>query len=1003
MEKRGKAFLGIVLLAFLLTGWASAKGQNLVVIPPDTVLAPGQGVKFEAHVFQEDGTPLQGVEIRWMVEPDTLGSITEDGFFTAGPNPGEGKIIAIAHVFNLQLKTEIEVKIASPALPRVRVEIRPKEVAVSPGEQVQFRARALDPAGNIIPNVHFRWKVRPRNLGWITGDGLFTAGNQTGLGYVIAMAEIRGHVYKGRAVVAVGLEPTAQLSGTVEDEALGTPIEDARVVALRLGPIPWIKRARTDSLGNYTINELIPGVYIVWAKANGYVREYYEEAQFLEEATPLRVAEGDSLTGIDFTLSRGGTITGVVLEDTGMLPVIVPIEGAHVVAELVVKPWIKYHTFSETDGTYKLEGLPGGFYYVYAEKPGYAREYYDDAPDRAHATIVEVQEGATVEDIDFSLEVRSAIVGFVFSEADTTPVQGAIVCAQPIWESPGTHARRAATDANGRYILPVRPGWYIVSATAKGFLKEYYDDADSVQDATPVEVVEGQHTRDVNFYLTPLAVISGTVVDQETGEPIFGARVIAFPEAYFARPYIAFTDSNGVYEIKNVRPGTYLIKATAEGYLPEFYEEAPDRQSATPVVVEAGDVITGIDFTLTKGGAISGVVLSELTTEPIPRAVVTAICLDYSFQKWAFSDSTGHYRITGLPAGNYIVMANARGYAPEYYDNVPTPDLATPVEVTPPDEVTDINFTLMPIVSPTGGIAGTVTSEFTDMPIPGAWVIAIPLRPGRLHLTRTGPNGNYLLLGLKTGAYYVLAWAPGFMAEFYDNAHNWQDADPVRVEAPNITQGIDFSLTPRRIGPYTIRGRVVSRGDGRPLEEALVFAQEHRSGEMAGFATTDNRGRFEISGVPPGQYRVFAMKVGFVSPSEATDSTSVNVGEGQDAEGIELALASTGTGIEAKGEASVPQTFALFQNMPNPFNPSTEIRFQLPTSCRVVLKVYNILGQEVRTLMEEQKAAGLYRISWDGRDDFGNPVPSGIYFLRLRAEKAGTTQYSAMKKMILVR
>lgn len=1001
MGERGKAFLGIVFLALLLTGWANAKGQNLVVIPGDTVLAPGQGVKFEAYVFKENGAPLSEARIQWMVEPDTLGSITEDGFFRAGPNPGEGKIIA--HALNLRLRREIEVKILSSSSPPIQVEIRPKEVAASPGEQVQFRARALDPSGNIIPNVHFRWMVRPRDLGWITGDGLFTAGNWTGCGYIIAMAEIQGHVYKGRAVVAVGLSPTAQLSGTVEDEALGTPIEEARVVALRLGPIPWVKRARTDSLGNYTIDELIPGVYIVWAKARGYLREYYEEAKFLEEATPLRVAEGDSLAGINFTLSRGGTITGVVLEDTGVLPVILPIEGAHVVAELVVKPWIKYHSFSEADGTYKLEGLPGGSYYVYAEKPGYAREYYQDAPDRAHATMVEVQEGTTVEGIDFSLEVRSAIVGLVFSEVDTTPVQGAIVSAQPIWESPDIHPRRVATDANGRYILPVPPGWYIVSAVARGFLKEYYDDADSVQDATPVEVVEGQHTRDINFYLTPLAVISGRVVDQETGEPLFGARVIAFPEAYFARPYIALTDSNGIYQIKNLRPGTYLIKATAEGYLPEFYKEAPDRQSATPVVVEAGDVITDIDFTLTKGGAISGVVLSELTTEPIPRAVVTAICLDYPFRGWAFSDSTGHYRITGLPAGHYVVMANARGYAPEYYDNVSTPDLATPVEVTPPDEVTDINFSLMPVVSPRGGIAGTVTSEFTGMPIPGAWVIAIPLRPGRLHLTRTGPNGNYLLLGLKTGEYYVLAWAPGFIAEFYDNAHSWRDADPVRVEAPNITQGIDFSLTPRRIGPYTIRGRVISRGDGGPLEEAFVFAQEHRSGEMAGFAITDSQGRFEISEVPPGQYKVFAVKVGFVSPSEATNPTSVNVGEGQDAEGVELALESIESGVGDEGRPSVVKTFALFQNMPNPFNPSTQIRFQLPTSCHVVLKVYNILGQEVRTLMKEQRAAGFYRISWDGRDDFGDPVPSGIYFLRLKAEKAGTTQYSAMRKMILVR
>jgi flagellar hook assembly protein FlgD len=97
----------------------------------------------------------------------------------------------------------------------------------------------------------------------------------------------------------------------------------------------------------------------------------------------------------------------------------------------------------------------------------------------------------------------------------------------------------------------------------------------------------------------------------------------------------------------------------------------------------------------------------------------------------------------------------------------------------------------------------------------------------------------------------------------------------------------------------------------------------------------------------------------------------------------------------------------LHQNYPNPFNPATRIQYAVSREKRrtadnslphTTLKIYNILGQKVRTLVDESKRAGSYEVIWDGKDDKGKEVGSGIYFYQLRAG-----DYTETKKMILVK
>jgi hypothetical protein len=87
--------------------------------------------------------------------------------------------------------------------------------------------------------------------------------------------------------------------------------------------------------------------------------------------------------------------------------------------------------------------------------------------------------------------------------------------------------------------------------------------------------------------------------------------------------------------------------------------------------------------------------------------------------------------------------------------------------------------------------------------------------------------------------------------------------------------------------------------------------------------------------------------------------------------------------VSVDGNNTGPFTFELAQNYPNPFNPETTIRFQLARQGNVTIKIYNILGQKVRTMIDEVKPAGTYTIKWNGTNDRGLLVSSGIYFYQM--------------------
>ena len=105
------------------------------------------------------------------------------------------------------------------------------------------------------------------------------------------------------------------------------------------------------------------------------------------------------------------------------------------------------------------------------------------------------------------------------------------------------------------------------------------------------------------------------------------------------------------------------------------------------------------------------------------------------------------------------------------------------------------------------------------------------------------------------------------------------------------------------------------------------------------------------------------------------------------------------TSIKRQTDVDIPASIFLFQNYPNPFNPETVISFQLPVFSKATLKIYDVLGQEVRTLVNENKPAGAYSVIWNGNDNSGRQVSSGVYFYSLELDN----NFSLTRKLLLLK
>jgi flagellar hook assembly protein FlgD len=190
------------------------------------------------------------------------------------------------------------------------------------------------------------------------------------------------------------------------------------------------------------------------------------------------------------------------------------------------------------------------------------------------------------------------------------------------------------------------------------------------------------------------------------------------------------------------------------------------------------------------------------------------------------------------------------------------------------------------------------------------------------------------------------------------------------LRSPFVVMVTDAGGNP--ISGYTVRFAIATVPDGATGQSISVTATTtNASGQASTVLTLGDRA---------GTYTVTASALGLTgSPATFTAIATV-------------------THVETLSGA-IPTEFRLEQNYPNPFNPSTTIRFGLPQEAVVRLVIYNMLGEPIRTLIDgEQLQAAHHQVRWDGRDDAGRSVPSGVYLYRMTAGS-----FQATKRMTLLK
>ena len=171
-----------------------------------------------------------------------------------------------------------------------------------------------------------------------------------------------------------------------------------------------------------------------------------------------------------------------------------------------------------------------------------------------------------------------------------------------------------------------------------------------------------------------------------------------------------------------------------------------------------------------------------------------------------------------------------------------------------------------------------------------------------------------------------------------------------------------------------------------------LYRSTHRNGDFTRITKELIKSQSQNGGAAEYKYLDSSVRNGVTYYYKLED---VNINGERTMHGPVSALPNFGLTLD---EVMIPDTYGLSQNFPNPFNPGTLIKYQLPEKAKVRLNIYNLLGQKVRTLVDAELEPGFKSIYWDGRDDFGRTVSAGVYIYELVAGS-----YVATRKMVMVK
>lgn len=670
-----------------------------------------------------------------------------------------------------------------------------------------------------------------------------------------------------------------EVTGRVRDAVTGAALAYAEVSIYNAAG-NHLDDVGTDVAGRYTLGGL--GTGTVYAVANGgygtqYRRELYYDIACgsytcnVTTGTPIPVTIGQTTTGIDFSLDKLGAIAGTLTRVQDGTPIsygevdIWDGQGNYVT-------W----AYVNSSGQYLVGGLEPGNYFVRTYTGDFFDELYDNLPCSngcapTAGTPIAVTLNHTSSGIDFALRRNGSIAGAVTDASNGTPIASYTVYVS-VFDHNGNVLDSGWANSGAYSFSGLDPGTYYVYAESEAYRSELYNDVPCINgppsgcsfaSGTPVVTQLDVPTNNINFALTRLGSIAGTISDQATAAPVNGGTVQVWNAAGTSVGY-AYATSAGAYEVKGLPAGTYYVTAQSYEYLPELYNNLscpgggpPTCNPATgnPVSVSLGMTTNGINFTLTRKGTIAGTV-RDLATGTLIYAGISVYNSSGTFVASATAYS-GTYEVRGLDVGNYFVVAGSSGWSTRLYNGLPCPPgnchptAGTPVPVTLNATTGGIDFNLPRL----GRISGTVTSDAG--PLSGINVGLYDASGTQWTSVYTGSDGRYQL-SADQGSWYVMAglWSSDYVTELYlnlrcpNNSCNIASGTPVPVSLGATTPGIDFTLDASR----GILGCVVNEA-AQPLVGVAIDLWSP-AGTRIATAVTGTNGCYRLTPNSAGTYFV---------------------------------------------------------------------------------------------------------------------------------------------------
>jgi 5-hydroxyisourate hydrolase-like protein (transthyretin family) len=692
-------------------------------------------------------------------------------------------------------------------------------------------------------------------------------------------------VVQGQIVTKdVQLVRGARFRGNVLDD-LGTTVVTGASVSVLDALGSTLASGGVDPLGNYIIG---PGFdptkgpfYARTFNSVGYLNELYTNVPChvgcrVTDGTQIVLIGTNTTNGIDFRLSLGGRVTGHITDESGT-----PVAGVSV---QLFNPVANSSVTATTtaSGDYAVIGLPDATYYAFTTNGlGFINESFPNIPCvpgcgiTSLGTPIVISGASTVGGIDFALREGGRVSGSIVDDASGLPLTGVSVA---VVDAAGSTVSTAQTDAAGNYLtgsgIPTGKYYVRVTGNSLGYLLELYDNIPctggcTLSTGTAINVIEGDTHEDIDFGLSKGGRISGRISEAGTQAPIQAVSVqILDASGRFVAS--AATDAGGNYiTTAGLAPGTYYVRTSnGLGYLDEQWNDKPcitncSIVGGTPVVVTGTDTATGIDFVLSRGGRITGVVTDATTGQPLGGITVQIFDDTGTLVTSGFTSSFGVYTsAAGLAVGkNYHARTfNNLGYLNELYagsicSGSCLVTQGTKILVADVNSVATANFSLFA----GGRIAGFVT-DTQGTPLRNVGVQVFDSTGALWSTGTTNAVGGYVTTqGLAAGDYYIRTLnSIGLIDQLYRVPTSLDclgtclitAGTPTSVNLGQTSAGINFQLA---LGGR-LQGNVSRGGNAGPIANVTISVRDGANNQVA-TGVTDGSGNYLTgTGLPTGSY-----------------------------------------------------------------------------------------------------------------------------------------------------